>query len=111
MFTLIFDKGTSKEKRLLLQSFYERPISNVFTGSYTTVIKEESDIPDIEGFVGDSTFDSVIAVSSDGFRIPISGRYNYISDFSCNYDDETKRFGINLTLTWRKPDPEAGNAK
>lgn len=111
MLTLILNKGTKNEKRLKLSSFYERPIAGTFMASFNATIEKESDLPAIEKLPKDFAVESVNAVNSGGLPIPISGAYNHIADFACNYDDETKRFGINLTLDWVEPVTEATNAQ
>lgn len=102
MYALIFDKETSNEKRIMLSSFHERPISNTFSGSLNMSVNKSSDIPDIKPFIKNAEFNTVEAVNSDGINLPINGSYNYVVDVSCNYDDDTKRFGISLVLSWQE---------
>lgn len=111
MLTLILNKGTKNEKKIKLSSFYERPIAGTFVASFNTTVTKETDFPSVGSFSKDLAIESVNAVNSDGLPIPIAGTYNHIADFACNYDDETKRFGINLTLDWVEPMAEAPNAE
>lgn len=111
MLILTLDKGLPKERSIVLQTFYERPISNVFTGAYSVQIEKESDIPDVKDFVGDSMFSNVFVVNSQGFHLPISGNYNHIADFSYAYNDENRTFSINLTLNYFVPPVEVQNGE
>lgn len=98
MFNLIFDKGLESERSLKLTSFYERQITNIFNGSYSVTVTPETVLPDVEDFAHNPMFKTVEAISSDGIKLPIGGEYNHISDLNSVYDDETKKYGINITL-------------
>lgn len=101
MITLTFDRDTVNERSTLLTAFHERPYNNSFTGSFTKIIKSEADLPEIPE-LGLPHFETVEACSSDGIALPISGEYNTIVDFAINYDDESKRCTLTISLAWQE---------
>lgn len=107
MVTLTFDKGLSTEKKLLLNSYQERPVMNILSGVYSIIITKDSRPQKVSGFAKGGTLATLMAVNSDGIELPICGSYNHIQDFSCVYNDTTKQYSISITLNWMEVEDRA----
>lgn len=102
MITLTFDKNTATQRQIGLTSYIERLATETFNGSYSVVVNKSEDIPTYDNFDGNFDFETIDLVNSDGIKLPVSGTYNHISDFSTTYDDTTKRFNLNISLEWKE---------
>lgn len=98
MITLTFDKGLDHERSIHIANFHERPLNNSFSGSFSAVIGRQEDVPVMPDFGADPDFETVEAVNGDGVEMPLQGQYNKIVDYFATYDDESKRYNINISL-------------
>lgn len=98
MITLTFDKGLAHERILHIANFHERPLNNSFNGTNSTVISKPEDVPALPDFGQNPYFETVEAVNGDGVALPLQGTYNRITDFFASYDDDSKRYNINISL-------------
>ena len=107
MITLTFNKGLANEYSVTMSSYYERPIHKIFNATYNVRVTKASDIPSYDGLSADMDIQSVTVRNGDGLLIPLSGKYNRISEIGMNYDDESRQFSSNITLTWEEPETAA----
>lgn len=98
MITLTFDKGLAHERSVHVTTFHERPLTNSFNGTNSIVISKPEDVPALPDLGKNPYFETVEAVNGDGWAIPLQGDYNRITDFFAAYDDESKRYNINISL-------------
>lgn len=98
MITLTFDKGLDHERSVHIANFHERPLTNSFNGTNSIVISKEEDVPALPDLGQNPYFETVEAVNGGGVAIPLQGDYNRITDFFAAYDDESKRYNINISL-------------
>ena len=98
MITLTFDKGLDHERSIHIANFHERPLNNSFNGTNSTVISKPEDVPALPDLGQNPYFETVEVVNGDGLEIPLHGNYNRITDFFAAYDDESKRYNINISL-------------
>lgn len=102
MVTLILDKGLETERRILIDSFNEQPLSGSFCGTRRARVERAEDVPDVRALVKNPTFFTVEAVNGGDVPIRITGSYNRISVLSAAYEDMQKYFTLSLTLAYRE---------
>lgn len=91
--TLIFDKDTQDERRLVVDRIYFRVTEGVIQGVYDKQIESASDIPDLTDFINKPSFSKLI-ILNNGIEIP-TYNVNYIRDITGNLYDKN----YNLTIT------------
>ena len=97
---LIFDKGTSKERFLPVDTINELVSDNRLRASLNITFGELDDIPDTSSFYFQRTFDTVDAVVGEKI-IRLSGTYNYVAVLNVNYSERTKQYALNLALEYQ----------
>ena len=93
--TIIFDKGTAKERSLPLDFFSEQVFDNRLSGYYNKPDDLDTPFPNIGNFERDF---STVEVSRTGSTIPLQNTYNTITDLTAHYDDSNRVYGLNVTL-------------
>lgn len=90
MITIIFDKGTNRERSLQVDKISERPIVLTLNGYRVLRVNHESDFPDLSSFALAEEFSTVEVLDGNQTPLPICSRYNKINDLTINYDDAQK---------------------
>ena len=98
MIKLTFDKGLDSERGLYVSTFHERPLNNSFSASYSAIIAKAEDVPALPDLGQNPYFETVEAVNGGGVELPLQGDYNRIVDFFATYDDDSKRYSVNISL-------------
>jgi len=99
---LIFDRGTSLERSLLVDTINELVSENRLRASLNKAFEDLEDIPDVSSFYANKSFNTVDAVVENK-TIRLDGTYNYIAVLSVTYSERSKQYSLNLTLEYQAP--------